>query len=523
MNSATSPIAADAEEPLDEVAALKAVVARQQRDIQRLQEKLHYLLHRQFGRRAEQLSPDQRELFEPPATEVTDDTAQADTEEITYTRKKGGRARPPKHLPRVRVEHDLPEADKHCTCGACLERIGEEVSEQYDVIPPVFQVLEHVRFKYACPDCEATGVKTAAKTTPDPLPRHQVSPGLLAWLGTSKYVDGLPLHRVAQMLDQRFGVALTSTTLAQWMINTHDALLAPLLHVVEGYFTRVDYLHADETTLQVLDEPDRYAWQKSYLWVRMTGTGPPIIRVDYDPSRAGAVAERLLSGFKGYLQTDAYAAYNGAVAQPEVMAVGCLAHARRRFDAVLKAIGQHSPRPEACLAREALGFIRRLYGIEKAIKGKSADERLARRQSDSQAVLDDFEAWWRQHLDHAASTGGTLAKAFTYLSNQWDKLTVFVQDERLQLDNNRAERHIRPIAQGRHAWLFARSQKGAHASAAWNSIVETAKANGLEPYHYLKSLFTELPSYLQQGRELDPLLPWNVTPEQIKTPATARG
>ncbi len=116
-----------------------------------------------------------------------------------------------------------------------------------------------------------------------------------------------------------------------------------------------------------------------------------------------------------------------------------------------------------------------------------------------------------------------MAKAFTYLSNQWDKLTVFVQDERLHLDNNRAERHIRPIANGRKSWLFARSQKGAHASAAWYSIVETAKANGLEPYHYLKRLFTELPRYVQQGKSLDPLLPWNVTPEQIKAPASAPG
>lgn len=523
MDSATSRNIDEPAESLNEVTELKEVVAQQAREIQLLQEKLHYLLHRHFGRSTEQGNTDQGELFAPPEQE-TGDPEESDTEEITYTRKKGGRVKPPKHLPRVRVEHDLSEADKHCTCGACLQRIGEEVSEQYDVIPPVFQVLEHVRFKYACPACDATGVKTAAKTSPDPLPRHQVSPGLLAWLGASKYVDGLPLHRVAKILDKRFGVAFTSTTLAQWMIKASEELLTPLLLLAETYFAQIDYLHVDETTVQVLDEPDRYAWQKSYFWVRVSGTGPPIIRVDYDPSRAGSVADRLLSVFKGgYLQTDAYAGYNGVVAQPEVVAVGCMAHARRRFDAVLKAVGKHSRRPEAQLAREALGFIRRLYTIEKAIKGKSPVERLRRRQNDSQTVLDEFEQWWRQHLDRAASTGGSLAKAFTYLSNQWDKLTVFVQDERLNLDNNRAERHIRPIANGRKSWLFARSQKGAHASAAWYSIVETAKANGLEPYHYLKWLFTELPRCLQQEQALDPLLPWNVTPEQIRAPTSARG
>ena len=506
----------------DRVTELEELVALQQREIQLLQEKLHYLLHRHFGRSSEQSNADQGELFDAGVDDVAENE-EAETEQITYTRKKGGRRKAPPNLPRERIEHDLPEADKHCACGACLARIGEEVTEQYDVIPPVFRVLEHVRFKYACPKCDEHGVKTAAKARPDPLPRHQVSPGLLAWLGTSKYVDGLPLHRVATIMEKRFGVVFTSTTLAQWMIKAAEDLLAPLLLLLDTRLLAVDYLHADETTVQVLDEPDRYAWQKSYFWIRVTGTGPPIVRVNYDAKRAGAVADSLLLGFKGYLQTDAYAGYNGVVAQPGVTAVGCMAHARRRFDAVLKSVGKHSQRPEAILAREALAFIRRLYRIEKAIKGKPPEERLHRRQTESQAVLDEFEQWWKEQLDQAALYGGSLAKAFGYLSNQWDKLTVFVQDERLHLDNNRAEQHIRPIANGRKAWLFARSQKGAHASAAWFSIVETAKANGLEPYHYLRWLFSELPHYLQHGLALEPLLPWNVTPEQINAPSPARG
>jgi len=520
LSTATATVDKTSEQG-DEVVALKQVIAQQQREIQLLREKLHYALHRQFGRSSERFDANQSELFEPPSQELVE-RAEEETE-ILVRRKKGGRRKPSKELPRVRIEHDLPESEKRCHCGACLQRMGEEITEQYDVIPPAFQVLEHVRFKYACPACDEHGVKTAAKETPDPLPRHQVSPGLLAWLGTSKYVDGLPLHRVAAILGKRFGVAFTSTTLAQWMIKASEELLVPLLLLLETYLLRVDYLHADETTVQVLDEPQRYAWQKSYFWIRVTGTGPPIIRVDYAPSRAGAVAEGLLAGFRqGYLQTDAYPGYNGVIAQPGVTAVGCLAHARRRFDAVLKAHGRNSPRAEAVLAREALAFIRRLYRIEHEIQGQSPEARLQRRQTDSQAVLDEFAQWRDQHLDRAAAYGGALAKAFGYLTNQWDKLTAFVQDERLQLDNNRAERHIRPIASGRRAWLFARSPKGAHASAAWYSIVETAKANGLEPYHYLKWLFTEMPRYLQQGLALDPLLPWNVTPDQIKAPSSTR-
>jgi len=150
-------------------------------------------------------------------------------------------------------------------------------------------------------------------------------------------------------------------------------------------------------------------------------------------------------------------------------------------------------------------------------------ERLHRRQTESQAVLDEFDQWRKRHLERAVAFGGALAKAFGYLGNQWASLIRFVEDERLQLDNNRAERHIRPIANGRKVWLFARSQRGAHASAAWYSIVETAKANGLEPYHYLRWLLTELPHYQQQGLALDALLPWNVMPEQIKAPAQGWG
>jgi transposase len=522
MNAAAAAIAKQPAESPERVAELEDLVAPQRREIQLLREKLHYALHRQFGRSAERFDAGQSELFDPPTDEDLGRDVDDDTTEIVVRRKKGGRRKAPKDLPRVRVEHDLPEADKQCRCGACLTRIGEETTEQYDVIPPVFRVLEHVRFKYACPVCDDHGVTTAPKASPDPLPRHQVSAGLLAWLGTSKYVDGLPLHRVAAILAKRFGVDFTSTTLAQWMIKAGEELFAPLLGLLDSHLLQVDYLHVDETTVQVLDEPDRYAWQKSYFWVRVTGTGPPIIRVDYAPSRAGAVAEGLLSGFKGYLQTDAYAGYNGVSGCADVTAVGCLAHARRRFDAVLKSVGQHSKRPEAVLARDALAFIRRLYQIEKAIKGKPSAERLRRRQTDSQAVLDEFAHWREHHLDRVAAFGGALARAFGYLGNHWDALTRFVEDERLQLDNNRAERHIRPIATGRKVWLFARSQRGAHASAAWYSIVETAKANSLEPYHYLRWLLSELPRYQQQGLALDALLPWNVAPEQIKAPSPGR-
>ena len=268
-------------------AELQRTIALQQRQIQQLTDRLQYVLHGRFGRSSERFDGLQSDMFSPGTDEQPSEQSEPELEQITYTRKKGGRHRPPKDLPRVRIEHDLPEREKRCGCGSCLERIGEQTSEQYDVIPPVFRVLEHVRFKYACPVCEEHGVTTAPKTTPDPLPRHQVSPGLLAWLGTSKYVDGLPLHRITNILAKRFGVKFTSTTLSQWMIKSNELLFKPLLAVMEKRLLQVDYLHADETTVQVLDEPERYAWQKSYFWIRLTGTGPPILLVNYSPSRGG--------------------------------------------------------------------------------------------------------------------------------------------------------------------------------------------------------------------------------------------
>ncbi|QFY88695.2 transposase [Magnetovirga frankeli] len=169
--------------------------------------------------------------------------------------------------------HDLDEAEKQCACGAELMPMGEEISEQYDVIPPVFRVLQQVRIKYSCPCC-AKGVKTA-QAPAAPLPRYQVSPGLLAYIGTAKFVDGLPLYRQAQIMEQRFGVPFNRTTLADWAIKGHEHLLKPVIEVMRQHFILSDYVQADETTLQVLDEPGRGAWQKSYLWLRASLTGHP--------------------------------------------------------------------------------------------------------------------------------------------------------------------------------------------------------------------------------------------------------
>jgi len=242
----------EAEDPVRIIEELRCSLEAKDHQIKLLEEKINYLLHHRFGSKSERFDERQELLFDnddavevEPATEI---------EVPAHTRKRGGRRLPPKNLPRVRVEHDLPEEEKQCTCGNCLTRIGEEVSFQYDVIPAKFQVIENVKFKYGCsnPQCNQPP-KTAQQDPPPPLPRTQASPGVLAWIGTGKFVDGLPLNRIATIAEKRFGVPFTSTTLADWMIKGAERIISPLVDAMEKALYGYDYLHIDETTLQVLN------------------------------------------------------------------------------------------------------------------------------------------------------------------------------------------------------------------------------------------------------------------------------
>ncbi|MFL7870589.1 MAG: IS66 family transposase [Anaerolineales bacterium] len=502
-----------AEDLLTIIDNLRCTLEAKDHQIKLLEEKIHYLLHHRFGSKSERFDERQQLLFgnEDATCEVA---STAEIEVPAHTRKKGGRRIPPEDLPRVRVEHDLPEESKQCTCGCCLTRIGEEISFQYDVIPAKFQVIENVKFKYGCsnPQCDQAP-KTARQDPPPPLPRTQASPGVLAWIGASKFVDGLPLNRIATMAETRFGVPFTSTTLADWAIKGAEQILSPLAAALEQALYARDYLHIDETTLQVLNETGRSAQQKSYIWNRVTGgQEAPIVHMHYSPSRAGAVASELLAGFSGYLHTDGYPGYDATASRPDITQLGCWAHVRRKFDAASRA----SSPGAANIARQGLKLIRDLYHLDNKGKEKPPDERKRYRQEVVKPHLERIRAWINDNQARALSYGGLLATAFTYIYNQWLKLIVFVEDARLQLDNNKAERHIRPIATGRKVWLFAQSEEGAKATAIWYSIVETAKANGIEPYWYLRKIFEEMPVYLRDNKPVDDLLPWNVDPEEFK-------
>lgn len=435
----------------------------------------------------------------PPATRAT-----ARTRRRVHT--GGGRLKLPGHLPRERIVHDLPQAERACPCcGQPRQVIGQECSEQLDLHPARLVVIEQVRLKYACHHCQ--GQIQTPPPPPQPIPRSFVSPGLLAWLVVAKYADGLPLYRLVRII-ARWGVVLSRTSLSHWMIQAGQ-LVQPLINLLHEQLLGADIVQADETTVQVLREPGRAAQTKSYLWLYRSGTSPPIVLYDYQPTRAGAHPRAYLGGFDGYLQTDSYQGYDQVgEAGHRPTAVGCWAHVRRYFFEAFQAL---PPAARAGLAGEALYRIGRLYRIEQRLKALTPEQRRRYRQRLSRPRLEAFHDWLQAQVGQVLPKS-LLGKAVGYALNQWPRLTRYIEDGRLSIDNNASERDIKTVVIGRKAWLFCNTPAGARASANLYSLVETAKANGLEPWAYLKRVFGDLPR-AQSLEQIEALLPWNVAGE----------
>jgi transposase len=270
-----------------------------------------------------------------------------------------------------------------------------------------------------------------------------------------------------------------------------------------------DYIQADETTLQVLKEENRDAKQKSYIWVRGTTTNHKIVLMDYSATRSKANANSIFKGFrKGFLQTDGYAGYNDIANQPDIEQLGCWAHVRRKFTDTVK--NSKVDDKSKILASNMILKIMKLYKIEKDIKGDPPDIKKKMREEKSKPIIDNIREYIDEYIDTAIALDGYIKKAFVYINNQFPKLIVYLKDGRLNIDNNVAENHVRPMAVGRKNWLFAKSADGAKALVAWYSIIETAKMNNLDPYKYLKYILTQIPIYIDKNKSLEDLLPWNV-------------
>ena len=477
-----------------------------------LQEKLNAFLRKLFDAKSETRSAEQKDMFfneaealAPAGTPVAEEAPQ-EIEIPAHTRKKRGRKPLDPSLPRDIVRHELPESERVCAHdGSILVEIGVEISEQLDIIPQQVRVIQHQRVKYACPCCDES-----IKVTPAPariIPKGLLTASALAWVVTSKYMDALPLYRQAALLS-RFGGDLSRSTLAASIVKVGEAV-QPAINLLRDHLLDADLVHADETTIQVLKEPGKKAQTKSYLWAQATGSGPPIRLFGYAPGRGGNHANTLYAGIRrgAALMSDGYEVYGGIAETHGLTHLGCWAHCRRYFVEAEAVIPKAARRPEQP-ATQFIAAIGELYAVESKTKDKTTAERQRLREEYSRPVLQRIEAMLLKHL-HAVVPGSLLGKALHYLSAQWPKLIRYAENGAWPIDNNLCENAIRPFVVGRRNWLFADTVAGAHASANLYSLVETCKANRIDPYDYLVRLFGKLP-HANTADDFEALLPWRI-------------
>ena len=504
-----------------------------------LEEEVRWLKAQFFGRSTQQdaaaLSPDQGMLFNE--AEVLAAIAAADAAHAARTKQvaaherqhTGGRKAIPEQFPRIRIEHDLPEEQKLCTkCPTPhpLMRIGEETRECYRYEPPKVSVELHVRPTYVCEVRREAPV--TAPAPPVILPKSLASPSLLAQLITSKFVDGLPLYRIARQLE-RLGMQLSPGTAGSWVNTVGGEKIVPLINLMNEALFAAPFLQMDETYLQVL-KSDKAVGSDHYMVVRAAGcagaTGPPaprIILYDYLPSRTTEGLKSLLIGadgpYRGKLLTDGLERYDDIAQALNLKHFGCLQHCRAYYYKARKVSQAPSSRSLANAAIEE--HIRKVYQVEGQIKALRAEhgrrgEELpletvrALRQEKSKPLMERFKAWVDELLP-GTPPKSALGQALSYTVNQWSKLVKFVDHPEMPVDNNYTEQQIKQFVIGRKAWLFAHDKVGAEASANLYSLVMTARANGVEPFAYLSYLFERLPAATTVD-DIEALLPWNVKP-----------
>jgi len=479
--------------------------------IQHLFEQFILLRHRQFGSSSELMSAQIRLFDEAEALAAATTDAQdiapipaeipAAQQPQTDKPARGKRGPLPTDLARVEIVHDVSEAERTCPCGTPMVEIGQDISEQLDIVPMQVRVLRHIRKRYGCPG--SIHAPVTAPLPAQPLPKSNASPDFLAMLLTVKYVDGLPLARFESVLE-RHGVTVPRQTLARWVIGA-GAVLQPLHNLMRDTLFDGAFMHIDETTVQVLKEKDKPPTSNGYMWVQAGGPpGKPVVIYDYDPSRSGEVPVRLLQDYRGYLMTDGYDGYNKVSRTDGIERLACWAHVRRRFVEAVRV----QPKGRRGRADDAVELIGKLYRVEREHKASADEVRLLARQQHSLPLLARLEAWLTKTLP-MVTPKSALGTALSYLRNYWSMLVRYTERGDLPIDNNRCENAIRPFVIGRKGWLFCDTPAGAHASAVIYSLLETAKANGLEPYTWLRRVMRDLPA-AKTVEEVEALLPWNL-------------
>jgi len=417
----------------------------------------------------------------------------------SFERLRPARRPLPAHLPRERVVHPAPSA---CPCcGGALHKLGEDVTETLELIPRQWKVIQHVREKFSCRSCEAI---TQPPAPSHPIARGRAGPGLLAHILFSKYGLHLPLNRQSNTY-AREGVELDVSTLADW-VGAAAATLMPLILLIRAHVFAAERIHADDTTVPVLAK-GKTRTGRLWTYVRddrpFAGPDPPAAVFFYSPDRGGAHPEQHLAGYAGLMQADAYAGFNklyeaGRKPGPIVEAA-CWAHARRKFFDLARL-------NKAPIAIEAVERIDALFAIEREINGASPQQRLLARNEHTRPLVVELETWLRQQRAKLSAKNET-AKAIQYSLKLWGALTRFLDDGRLCMSNNAAERALRGIAVGRHNWTFAGSDNGGRRAAAIYTLIETAKLNDVDPQAWLADVLARLQDH--PAKRIDELLPWN--------------
>ena len=499
----------DIDTKADIIEKKSAVIEQLKQRIERLEEYLRLEKARRFGPSSEKNSNQLELLFNE--AETLEESAAVETaidalQETTGTPKKRGRKGLSKTLPRHQVRINLTDEEKE---GA-IDTFYTVVKEELDIVPAKARVIEYLQEKAVFEDNGKRQLK-AAEPPKHPLNKCIASVSLLVYVIISKYCDGLPLYGLEAIL-KRYGGEITRTSMAHWVIRL-AVEIQPLVNLMRDHQLAYDYLQIDETRIRVLKEANQSPTSNQWMWVSKGGPpDKPVILFDYDPSRGKAGAARLLDGFEGYVQCDGLGSYDAVCQQHDKqIQLGCFDHARRKFVEAQKAArtpAKKSNGSKVSKADVALSKINALYRLERAIKALPSYEKFQYRQKVAVPLLDELKGWLESNISRIVK-GSPTYKAMYYTLNQWPKLIRYCEDGRLHISNIEAENAIRPFVIGRKRWLFSDTPRGAHASAVHYSMVETAKANGLDPSTYYNYILPRIP-YAKTVQDWEALLPWNV-------------
>jgi transposase len=487
--------------------SVKEYISSLEKKIEALQNLLADLQRDRFGRKSEKLDTYdllQANLFneaeiglKDPETLIQGHSEILELENVkSLNNRKEKRKTLPENLPRIEIIHDISEHQKKCSCGACLTKFGAESSEKLVIVPMKVYVEKHIRLKYICKECngderdEPGKIILTAENKNELLQKSIVTPEILSFALTSKFVDHIPFYRLSNIL-LRNGLEITRSTFSNWTISIYEKYKENFSFMKELYHEG-KLIGIDETTLQVHNENGKEDTTTSYMWVLRGGTvDTPILKYIYRENRSAEFLVKYLQGYEGIIQTDGYSSYDSHFKNSKsIKHAACMAHARRYFEKEWKS-------NKSKFAFEILLLIKKLYAIEKDIRDKNLysqslfDEIKKIRQEKSKPIIEEIYLQLNNYrLTKNISIG--VGKAISYILGQWDKLVLFLEHGEVFIDNNLVENAIRPFVLGRKNWLFSGSPKGAEASAFWYSIIETAKANKQEPHKFLLHLLKNL-------------------------------